>query len=81
MSTGTLRRSFKRLLSLTSSESSTLVPDNGNKILVVGLGNYPAPRSRHSVGKQNHQLTPINMLIGMLISMIIDMLIDVKLTR
>ena len=52
-----LRGSLRRLFSLTSSETSnTLVkseppPSPNNRILIVGLGNYPAPRSRHSVGK------------------------------
>ncbi|XP_063684388.1 peptidyl-tRNA hydrolase-like isoform X2 [Bolinopsis microptera] len=52
-----LRGSLRRLFSLTSSETSnTLVkseppPSPNNRILIVGLGNYPAPRSRHSVGQ------------------------------
>ncbi|KAL5263224.1 hypothetical protein ACHWQZ_G008566 [Mnemiopsis leidyi] len=55
MSRGTLRGSLRRLFSLTSSET-TLVktetpPSTNNRVLIVGLGNYPAPRSRHSVGQ------------------------------
>ena len=52
-----LRGSLRRLFSLTSSETSTTLvksdtpPSPNNRVLIVGLGNYPAPRSRHSVGE------------------------------
>ena len=72
---GSLRSSLRRLFSLTSSET-TLVksetpPAPNNRVLIVGLGNYPAPRSRHSVGMFQlgqliHQQTPESCVLNYL---------------